>query len=133
VVPLEEFRINMTICYDLRFPELYRAALAEGANLISVQANWPAARQRQWEILLKARAVENQAFVIGINRVGKDGKLNYNGGSLILDPQGKTIAKADKSEGISEGIIDITKLKKWRKDFPVLNDRKPLSFFNPKR
>lgn len=116
------FTISPFICYDLRFPEVFRIAAFQGANLIVVIANWPAVRIDHWEILLRARAIENQAFVVGVNRCGKDPNLEYPGRSLILDPQGRSIAEADDSECIISGELDIDVLTEWRNHFPALED-----------
>ena len=88
----KEFNIAPTICYDLRFPELYRDAWKLGINLFTIQAAWPTVRKSHWETLLKARAIENQAFVVAVNTVTQDGR--YTGDSQVIDPWGEVIAKA---------------------------------------
>jgi len=110
------------ICYDLRFPEVFRTAAVRGAEVFAVIANWPRARQHHWEILLKARAVENQAYVIGVNRVGRDPNLRYEGGSLVVDPRGKVIADGKTCEGVIRAEINRVELQEYRRRFPALQD-----------
>ncbi|MBW2345002.1 MAG: hypothetical protein JRF53_13525, partial [Deltaproteobacteria bacterium] len=84
---LQGFRAACLVCYDLRFPELFRA-LVDECGLILIIASWPAVRQAHWDILLQARAVESQCFVVGVNRVGEGGGNTFTGGSAIIDPAG---------------------------------------------
>ena len=113
------------ICYDLRFPELFRSVA--GVELYCVIANWPAAREKHWMTLLQARAIENQAYVIGVNRCGSDPKNQYSGRSLIIDPQGTIVADAASAEGFVEASLDIEELRAYRRRFPALEDRRDLS------
>ncbi|MEI7884962.1 MAG: nitrilase-related carbon-nitrogen hydrolase [Clostridia bacterium] len=115
--------LGLSICYDLRFPELYQA-LSIDAELLIVAANWPAERRAQWLILLQARAIENQSFVVGINRVGVGDNCTYLGDSLVIDPQGKIIAQAGSAEELLFAEIDWELLAKYRQEFPVKGDRK---------
>jgi omega-amidase len=124
-VDIEGLVVQPTICYDLRFPELYRAGSERGAHLILVQANWPDARQAHWEILLKARAIENQAFVAGVNCIGTQDALRYAGGSLVVSPKGEVLAQGMAAEGVVKARIDLELCKQWRKAFPALRDRRP--------
>lgn len=128
-VEAEGWVIQPTICYDLRFPELYRAGSQRGVHLILVQANWPQTRQAHWETLLRARAIENQAFVAGVNCTGSQFTLRFAGGSAILSPKGETAAQGDDSEGVVRAKIDLDLCKQWRKSFPALRDRRPWDFF----
>jgi predicted amidohydrolase len=116
------FRINPVICYDLRFPVWLRNR-ADYDLLICV-ANWPDSRKEVWNILLKARAIENQCFVAGVNRIGRDeAGNNYIGESVILDPHGRTIAAVTEGEaGHATGEIFISELEDFRKKFPVWKD-----------
>jgi predicted amidohydrolase len=114
------------VCYDLRFPELFRAAVRRGAQLFLVIANWPVARIEHWVTLLQARAIENQAYVAGVNRCGKDPKLAYTGRSLIINPHGEILADAGGTEGIISAEVDVEALLKWRAAFPALQDMRPL-------
>lgn len=116
-----DFTIATTICYDLRFPEIYRKATREGATLFTVQAAWPAKRAFHWETLLRARAIENQAFVAAVNCVSHDG--TYSGNSMIIDPYGNTVASAKTGkECVICAEIDSEIVARYRKDFPVLAD-----------
>ncbi|MDB5104147.1 MAG: apolipoprotein N-acyltransferase [Fibrobacteres bacterium] len=128
-VDFEGWTVQPTICYDLRFPELYRAGSQRGAHLILVQANWPQARQAHWETLLRARAIENQAFVAGVNCTGTQDSLAFAGGSVIHNPKGETVAQGDASEGVVHGRIELEACKQWRKQFPALRDRMPFDFY----
>jgi omega-amidase len=128
-VDIEGWVVQPTICYDLRFPELYRAGSRRGVHLILVQANWPQARQAHWETLLRARAIENQAFVAAVNCAGTQESLVFAGGSVILNPKGETVAQGDGAEGLVRGRIDLDGCKQWRKQFPALRDRRDWEFF----
>lgn len=110
------------VCYDLRFPEIFRTAVVRGAEVFVVIANWPRARQAHWETLLKARAIENQAYVAGINRIGRDPNLKYEGGSLIVNPRGEVVADGADREGVIRGEIDRSDLRDYRRRFPALRD-----------
>ena len=112
------------VCYDLRFPELFRAAARFKAQLMAVIANWPYPRDGHWVTLLQARAIENQAYVVGVNRCGADPKHAYPGRSLIVDPHGKIIADAGKPECVISAEIDPQIVETWRRDFPALQDMK---------
>jgi omega-amidase len=126
---LEGLVVQPSICYDLRFPELYRAGSQRGVHLILVQANWPEARQAHWEVLLKARAIENQAFVAGVNCVGTQGSLRYVGGSMLISPKGEVLAQAGGAEGVVKGRLEADLCRQWRKAFPALRDRMPSEFY----
>jgi omega-amidase len=130
VFPCQEFTLSPFICYDLRFPEVFRAAAFKGANLFVVIANWPKIRIDHWEWLLRSRAVENQAYTIGVNRIGNDPNLEYPGHSLILDPQGRSLAEAESEETILSADLDLQILLDWRETFPALKDAR--SDFLPK-
>jgi len=110
------------ICYDLRFPEIFRAAVKRGANLFVVIANWPASRHEHWLALSKARAIENQAYVAAVNRVGQDPHVSYLGSSLIIDPLGQIIADAGPNERLIEADLSIDAVTDWRARFPALRD-----------
>ena len=119
---LHDFIVAAFICYDLRFPELFRAATRRGATLISVIANWPVARVEHWTTLLRARAIENLAYVVGVNRCGSDPKFTYPGRSLIIDPKGNVLADAGDKECTIAAEIDARSVHEWRRDFPALKD-----------
>jgi len=112
------------ICYDLRFPELWRPAAAAGAEVFTIGASWPNARQAHWRALLIARAIENQAFVVAANRVGDDPHLSYSGGSMIISPMGEVLAEAGEEEAVLAADLDLAGLRRWRAEFPALRDLK---------
>ena len=118
-------RICPLICYDLRFPELWRAAPRSGAEVLAIGAGWPDVRQAHWRALLIARAIENQAFVVAVNRVGKDPSLSYAGGSIIVGPTGEILAEAGREPVVLTAEIDLDALRGWRADFPALRDIRP--------
>jgi omega-amidase len=113
-------RVAPFICYDLRFPELFRQAVLQGAHLLLVMANWPAPRIGHWTALLRARAIENQCYVAGVNRCGSDPNFPYPGRSALFDPHGELLAEAGADEQIISAEIDLEALEKWRDAFPVL-------------
>lgn len=125
-LPLFDFagwRICPTICYDLRFPEMYRRAILDGgAELILVIANWPSRRREHWKTLLRARAIENQAVVVGVNRVGDDPGLSYAGDSAVVDPLGTTLLDTEDQVGRFSVRLDREGLREWREQFPALKD-----------
>ena len=121
---LKDISASVFICYDLRFPELFRK-IAESVSMIFIIANWPDSRIDHWKTLLKARAIENQCFIIGVNRIGIDGYgLEYSGNSLIFDPMGKEVSseKIDNECLIAE--INPYETEIIRKKFPFLKDMK---------
>lgn len=115
-------RIGLTICYDLRFPEIYRALAFAGAELIVNIANWPARRIGHWVKLLQARAIENQCYIAGVNRVGEDPNANYVGRSMIVDPHGEIVIDAGEQENVVSAEIDFELVRSWRAEFPALKD-----------
>jgi predicted amidohydrolase len=120
---LGDFGASCFICYDLRFPEIFRAVADESA-LIMVIASWPASRQKHWDLLLKARALENQCFVVGVNRVGQGGGLDFTGGSAVIDPYGEVRAHAGESEKLLVSDVALAEVAKIREELPFLKDRK---------
>jgi len=115
-------KISPLICYDLRFPELARAAVKLGAEVLVYIAAWPVKRYHHWITLLQARAIENQACVIGVNRTGQDPQFSYNGRSLVVDPHGIIIADAGEREQALHAAIDPQVIRDWRAQFPALRD-----------
>lgn len=111
------------ICYDLRFPEAFRCAIDRGVEMLVVIANWPRPRERHWMSLLQARAIENQAYVLGVNRCGQDPGLDYSGRSQIIAPDGTVVADAGEQEGVIQAALDVPALRDYRKRFPALSDR----------
>jgi omega-amidase len=124
-VKMPEFSLGLSICYDLRFPELYSALAASSDVLVNI-ANWPKARVAHWRVLLRARAIENQVFVIGVNRSGTDGAgLEYEPSSVVVNPDGGFLAPI-----VSEGELDLYDLKpeelvEYRSRFSTRPDRVP--------
>lgn len=116
------FRAAPLICYDLRFPEHFRAAVKLGAELFIVIASWPVKRHHHWLTLLQARAIENLAFVIGVNRCGTDPNFTYNGRSVVVSPHGHIIADAGEQERVLGARIDVSEVRQWREQFPALGD-----------
>lgn len=115
---------GIMICFDLRFPELARMLTLNGAQVIFCPAEFPADRISVWATLLRARAIENQVFVIGCNRVGSDGKQRFGGRSAIIDPEGVTLAQADERAQIIEATIDLGEIEKARKKLPLIKYRR---------
>jgi omega-amidase len=116
------FKIALFICYDLRFPESFRS-LAGNTDLYIVIANWPQARIDHWLTLLKARAIENQAYVLGVNRTGEGGGLVYNGNSCLFDTWGENLFPITSEETILSGTISLDHLTSIRQKYPFLKDR----------
>lgn len=110
------------ICYDLRFPELFRRGAAKGAEVFVVIASWPAVRADHWVTLLRARAIENQAWVVGVNRTGRDPNWVYPGRSVVIDPHGAIVADAGAEPGQVVAEIDPATVRGWRAEFPALKD-----------
>ena len=110
------------ICYDLRFPEAFRLAVRRGAELFIVIANWPTARAEHWQTLLRARAIENQAVVVGVNRCGADPNNEYPGRSWIVGPRGEVLAEAGDTPCVLRASIDAGDLRSCRREFPALSD-----------
>lgn len=117
-------RVCPAVCYDLRFPELFRTGLSRGAQAFAIGASWPEARAQHWRALLIARAIENQAFVFGINRVGRDPNVSYAGGSIALGPRGEILGELANEEGPLSVEVDPRDLKAWREKFPAWKDGK---------
>lgn len=118
------WRVAPLVCYDLRFPELFRIAAGRGAQLLAVIACWPASRIDHWLALLRARAIENQAYVVGVNRTGDDPYTSYDGQSIVLDPKGRIVAQAGSQPGVTQATLDLQPLLDYRAKFPALSDMK---------
>jgi len=122
IFSIGNFLLSPVLCYDLRFPELFRASVKQGANLFVVLASWPDSRMSHWHALLKARAIENQAYVIGVNRTGSDPNHQYAGGSKVIDPMGKTSAESNMEEELVSFTLEHTLMEDCRSSFPALED-----------
>jgi omega-amidase len=107
------------ICYDLRFPELFRAGLKKGAEVFALGACWLQGRHAHWKPLLQARAIENQAFVLGVNRCGSDPNSRYLGGTVAFGPKGDLLGELGENEGVLSVEIDAGSLREWRAKFPA--------------
>jgi omega-amidase len=118
-------KIGVMICYDLRFPELARKLALEGAEIIVVPGEWPKPREEHWRILLRARAIENQLFVVAANCCGVVGKLDFFGASLIIDPKGEILAQGGYQSGEPVATLDAAEMENWRASIPCLADRRP--------
>jgi len=116
---------GLSICYDLRFPELFRRYALGGARLVLLPAEWPARRAAHWHTLLRARAIENQMFVAGVNRVGESKGEVFGGGSALIDPWGEAVVEAGSSAALLTAEIDLSKVDEVRKRIPVFEDRRP--------
>lgn len=118
----EALTVCPTICYDVRFPELYRIGLQKGAEAFTCIANFPAARQSHWRTLAIARAIENQAFMLAVNRRGNDPYLAYAGGTIAVDAKGEVIGELGDEEAVLTVELDVPAFRKWRTEFPAWKD-----------
>ena len=116
-------RCTIFICYDLRFTMPFFAKAAE-TDLFIIIANWPAPRREHWLSLLRARAIEYQCFVAGINRVGSGGGLEYSGDSALFGPDGAPLLQMGSAELVATAEVDPGKVASWREVFPALRDRR---------
>ena len=118
---LGSFRFLPQICYDLRFPVFSRNQ--GDYDVLFYVANWPAPRQQVWETLIPARAIENQAYVLGVNRVGRDGLgVDHAGGTCACDPLGNIFNRMDRKSGIQTSTLDLDVIREFRKKFPAWKD-----------
>lgn len=118
-------RVAMAICYDLRFPELWRCLVDAGAQLILIPAEWPVRRLEHWRLLLRARAVENQLFVAGCNRAGTDADGEFGGHSAVVDPWARVLIEGGSESGLFVTTIEMDEVARARQLFPFLADRRP--------
>jgi omega-amidase len=116
---------GLAICYDLRFPELFRTLALRGAAVMLVLAEWPASRLHHWRTLVQARAIENQCYILACNRVGSDGQNDFPGHSMIVDPWGTVLAEGGEDEAILRGHLDLAMVADVRLRVPVFRDRRP--------
>jgi predicted amidohydrolase len=122
-VEVEGVRCTFFVCYDLRFADEFWVN-ARDTDCYVLPANWPESRRDHWITLLRARAIENQAYVVGVNRVGRGGKLTYSGDSMIIDPFGETCADGGDAETIITADVDPARVQKVRAEYPFLQDRR---------
>ena len=129
VMPMPWGKVGLSICYDLRFPELFRRyAVADGAKLMLICAEWPLVRVQHWRTLLIARAIENQCFVVATNSCGDTGGTVFAGHSMIIDPWGKVVLEAAEDEALLTAEIDLDEVDHVRRQIPVFEDRRPDSY-----
>jgi predicted amidohydrolase len=130
VVDIDGVRLGLTICYDLRFPELYRLLALEGAEIVAIPAAFHAFTGKDhWEILLRARAIENQFFVVAPNAWGRHpGGWQSHGRSMIVDPWGTVLATAPDGVGLAVADCDLEAMKRIRRDLPSLANRRPTAY-----
>jgi predicted amidohydrolase len=122
-ITIDDVRCSLFVCYDLRFADEFWA-LADATDCYVVVANWPASRRHHWRSLLVARAIENQAYVVGCNRVGTAPGLEYEGDTMIVDPLGAITAEAGPGEGSAIAEVDPAVVASIRAEFPFLPDRR---------
>lgn len=122
--PLRGATVGITTCYDLRFPELYRAFQDAGATLMLVPSAWPSARPMHWRVLTRARAIENQWYLIAVNGAGTIGTTTLLGQSRAYDPWGEAIAALGRDPGMTIATVDPDRVPSVRTDFPILDDRR---------
>jgi predicted amidohydrolase len=115
----------IAICYDLRFPELFRHYALAGASIIFVPAEWPYPRLEHWRTLLRARAIENQLFIVACNRVGESKGERFFGHSAIYDPWGRLVIEAGDSQALLTASVDVALVEEVRQTIPAFADRRP--------
>jgi predicted amidohydrolase len=121
---LDGVTVALATCYDLRFPELFRQFVDRGAELVLMPAAWPSPRIGHWSLLVRARAVEDQVYVVACNGCGQHSRLRLGGLSVIVDPWGQVLAEAGEDEQTLVADLDLALVAKTRADFPVLADRR---------
>ncbi|MCC6321964.1 MAG: carbon-nitrogen family hydrolase [Phycisphaerales bacterium] len=129
--PWGDARVCPAICYDLRFPELFRRGLLAGAEVFAIGSNWPSTREFHRRTLSIARAIENQAFVLSVNRCGRDLSLEYPGGTLAISPRGEVLGQLEAQEAVLSVAIDLADLRRWRGVFPAWKDHRLLGSSPP--
>ena len=125
LIEAEWGKAGLTICYDLRFPELFRRYALAGAQLAFVPAEWPHPRLAHWRTLLRARAIENQMVIVACNRVGSSKGTDFFGHSCILDPWGELLIELGEDEMLGTAVVDIANVAEVRAKIPVFEDRRP--------
>jgi predicted amidohydrolase len=118
-------RLGVAICYDLRFPELFRKLALQGAEVLCLPAEWPKPRQEHWRTLLRARAIENQLFVVAANCCGLQGKLDFFGLSQLVAPRGEVLAEAGEADAELTALFDFAEMESYRFQIPCYKDRRP--------
>lgn len=121
-------KLGLMICYDLRFPELCRTLALQGATTVVVSAQWPNVRIQHWEVLLQARAIENQLFVVASNRCGKDPSIEYGGSSAVVSPLGNVVSCSEDRQETVVSTLDFKELDDFRTRIPCLKGRIPEAY-----
>lgn len=119
------YQAGLAVCYDLRFPEMFRHYALQGCQLVLLSAEWPHPRSMHWQTLLRSRAIENQCFIIACNRVGTSRGVSFCGHSAIIDPWGQTLVDGGEEEGVFTAVCDLDIVPDIRARIPVLSDRRP--------
>jgi omega-amidase len=128
VVETPESRIAASICYDLRFPELYAAVANQSDGAVCI-ASWPNGRVAHWRALLVARAIENQMYMIGVNRIGRDGNgLQYDKSSVVIDPTGSLLEPVHGSVELDVYDVNFEATRRYRQQFPTVRDKRPATY-----
>ncbi|HDS15468.1 MAG TPA: carbon-nitrogen family hydrolase [Proteobacteria bacterium] len=128
LIQVYDHPVGLLTCYDIRFPELSRALALAGAELLLVCAQWPKPRTAHWRTLLRARALENQLFVAGCNRIGQDRKLSFPGASAIYDPWGNCVLRPPRRQGAFTTTINLNKITTVRHNLDCFKDRRPEAY-----
>lgn len=122
---LKGIAIAVVICYDLRFPGLFEALAKHKPEIILAIANWPNKRSVHWDALLRARALDNQSYVVGVNRVGVGDGLAYSGGSAVYSPRAEQVLRLSNKACVGYAILKSQEVQRWRSAFSLLRDKKP--------
>lgn len=122
-------RAGLAICYDLRFPELFRGYALAGAEMVFLPSEWPHPRLSHWQTLVRARAIENQMFVFACNRVGRDASNEFFGHSMAVDPWGEILVEGGEGEELITLAADLSKVQDARRKIPILQDRRAESYW----
>jgi omega-amidase len=123
VIQIGGLSLGLFVCFDLRFPDLFQAVAPE-VDACVVIANWPSARQRHWEVLTQARAIENQCYVVAVNRIGEGDGVEYNGGSVIFDAWGERCDKPAPNSSLRIGELSRAMVSGVREKFPLISDKR---------
>ncbi len=119
------FKCSLATCYDIRFPEYIRSLALGGAEVLFVNADWPACHEERWRILLRAQALSNQFYVVGCNCTGQTGGLDFCGRSMVVSPWGDIVAEAGAGEEILFATLHLSEVRKCRRNIPLSRDRRP--------
>lgn len=128
IIDLPWGRTALAICYDLRFPELFRRYALEDARMVIIPAEWPLVRIEHWRALLRARAIENQCYIIACNSAGQTGDTVFGGHSTVIDPWGKVLIEGSDEPGLLTIDLEVDRVDEVRAAIPVLDDRRPETY-----